>query len=565
MRHARQSHDPTAERLRWMLIAAVAGAAAAAPACAGKSERTGTAGEAGDGTGGTSVTGGSGGKGASGGAGGSTGGKGAGGSLSTGGKGAGGAGGSTGGTVASGGAGGSSGGTGGTEIGGTGGSAGQAPRCELPTTYSPTLERCRGGFVHRPEPGTCPIPEGDGLGAGGQPPLSGCAVDADCQDKPNGRCIVDNPLPEVSTAVYCVYTCSTDADCAEGQVCSCESSWVSNATGEPIVAGICRPGTCGSDGDCAPGSLCISPVDSFCGVPRPSQFHCQTPADECAGPEDCLGGAYCTWQVDHFACVGRPACGRPFLIEREERTAPLGRGLDWAAALPEVASGGALSPEERAAVARHFAEAALMEHASIAAFARFSLQLLALGAPSDLVEETARAMADETRHARLCFGLAEQYGLPAAAPGKLDVTGALGDIDLLDVVEMVTLEGCIGESGAALEAAWAAEAALEPVVREALAGIAEDEGRHAALAFRFVAWAAQKDARVLPRVRALVAEASRESQAVERSPGGVLEAHGVLDARTRQAARAAALRDVIPAALAALDAPAELPEALEVA
>jgi hypothetical protein len=205
-----------------------------------------------------------------------------------------------------------------------------------------------------------------------------------------------------------------------------------------------------------------------------------------------------------------------------------------------------------------------MEHASIAAFSRFSLQLLALGAPSDLLMDTARAMADETRHARLCFGLAERYGLRAVGPGKLDMTGALGELDLLEVVEMVTLEGCIGESGAALEAAWAAEAAAEPSLKAALSGIAEDEARHAALAFRFVAWAATRDARVLPRVKALVAEAAATSaDETERSAGGGLEALGVLDGRTRLAARAAALRDVIPAALAGLDGAVELPRALE--
>jgi hypothetical protein len=560
MNHARRTQDPTVERLRWMLIAAVAGAAAAAPACAGKSQSTGSAGDAGDGSGGSSAAGGSGGK-----SGGGSGGGAKGGTGGTGGSAGAGAKGGTGGQ----GVGGSAAGKGGSGGGGTGGTAGQPDNgCGAGTSYSPTLERCEGGFVHRPVPGMCPIPADDGVDTadGGAPPVAGCTVDGHCQEKPNGRCIIDNPLPEVATAIYCIYACATDDDCQEGEVCSCESSWTQNATMQSITIGVCRPGTCGADGECEPGSLCISPVDAFCGTPRPAQYHCQTPADECAGPDDCIGGAYCSYQTDHFACLGRPACGRPFLVDGVERQAALGRGLDWADALPELESLGTLSPEQRAAVAQHFAEAGLMEHASIAAFARFSLELLALGAPSDLVADAASAMADETRHARLCFGLAVRYGLRAPAPGKLDVAGALGELDLLEIVQTVTLEGCIGESGAALEAAWAAEAAADPVVKAALTGIAEDEARHAALAFRFVAWAATKDARVLPRVRALIAEARLASAVdTERSPGGTLEAHGVLDMRTRFAARAAALRDVIPAALDALGTPAELAGALELA
>jgi hypothetical protein len=450
-----------------------------------------------------------------------------------------------------------------------GGSAGRQPDpegCAAATSYSPTLWTCDGGFVHRPVPGECPVPDDDGIGIAdaGAPSGIGCTVDAECQEKPNGRCIIENPLPEIATAVYCIYACQTDSDCDAGSVCSCESSWVSNATAQPITVGICRPGGCGSDGACEPDMLCISPVDAYCGTPRPSVFQCQTPADQCAGPEDCLDSEYCSYQTDHWECVGRPICGRPFLVDGAERMAPLGRGLDWADTLPELGGVEALTEEQRAAVARHFADAALMEHASIAAFARFSLQLLALGAPSDLLMDTARAMADETRHARLCFGLAERYGLRAVGPGKLDMTGALGELDLLEVVEMVTLEGCIGESGAALEAAWAAEAAAEPSLKAALSGIAEDEARHAALAFRFVAWAATRDARVLPRVKALVAEAAATSaDETERSAGGGLEALGVLDGRTRLAARAAALRDVIPAALAGLDGAVELPRGLE--
>ncbi len=576
MRNARKSQDPSVERLRWMLIAAITGAAAAAPACAGRSQSTGSGGDAGDGSGGTSATGGkgTGGASATGGKGsGGTGGKGTGGTSAAGGTGGvitpaggvGGVGGSTGGKGASGGVGGAIGGMAGA---GNGGSAGRQPDpegCAAATAYSPTLWSCQGGFVHRPVAGACPVPEDDGIGAGGQPPMAGCSVDADCQAAENGRCIIDNPLPEIAVAIYCVYACRGDADCGEGQVCSCESGYKSNASGETITIGVCKPGTCGSDGDCAPNSMCIAPVYSFCDTPRPSDYHCQTPADECGGMEDCGGFDYCAYQTDHFGCMGQPACGRPFLVDGTERQAPLGRGRDWTETLPEIGGVGSLTDELQSAVARHFAEAALMEHASIAAFARFSLQLLALGAPSDLVMETSLAMADETRHARLCFALSERYGLRGAAPGKLDVTGALGEIELLDVVEMVTLEGCIGESGAALEAAWAAEAAVDPVVKSALAGIAEDEARHAALAFRFVAWAASKDARVLPRVRALVADAQTTSGEAERSGPHALEAHGVLDLATRRAARTAALTDVIPAALAGLERTAALPRTLELA
>ena len=74
-----------------------------------------------------------------------------------------------------------------------------------------------------------------------------------------------------------------------------------------------------------------------------------------------------------------------------------------------------------------------MEHASIAAFARFSLELLAFGAPPDLVEQAQAAMADETRHAKLCFALAGAYAERPIGPGALDMTGVSVAADLVQL------------------------------------------------------------------------------------------------------------------------------------
>jgi hypothetical protein len=201
-----------------------------------------------------------------------------------------------------------------------------------------------------------------------------------------------------------------------------------------------------------------------------------------------------------------------------------------------------------------------MEHASIAAFARFALQLLALAAPAELVEAATSAMADETRHAKLCFGLASRYSNAILKPGPLPMEGALDGTDLLSTVDLAVTEGCIGEVSAALEAAWTASATRDPAVRRVLESIADDEARHAALAFRFVAWAAEHDARVVPRVRKCLAEALRRERAPEastlvanreRSP--LLLEHGVPDASLRAAARRAALEDVAPGVVRLLE------------
>jgi hypothetical protein len=96
---------------------------------------------------------------------------------------------------------------------------------------------------------------------------------------------------------------------------------------------------------------------------------------------------------------------------------------DWRAGIAPTDI--AISADVRARLAAEWERIGLLEHASIAAFARFALQLLALGAPRDLVEDAQRAMADETRHAELAFALASAYGGAARGPGRFAIDGCL--------------------------------------------------------------------------------------------------------------------------------------------
>lgn len=182
------------------------------------------------------------------------------------------------------------------------------------------------------------------------------------------------------------------------------------------------------------------------------------------------------------------AIGRPFLVDDAARVAPTIRRVDWTdAVVPDVAQ---VPVSLRADLAQRWTAVAQMEHASIAAFARFSLQLLALGAPADLVERTNQALVDETAHARSAFALASAYAGRPVGPDRLATGGALGGaVELAEVVRLVVREGCVGETIAAIEASEAEGRCIDPVVRRVLARIAVEEGRHAELAWRTVRWA----------------------------------------------------------------------------
>lgn len=357
--------------------------------------------------------------------------------------------------------------------------------CSSPRTDAATgIVTCEEGYLFRSRGNRC---EGPGAGGKGNvaPDTSkprvtefvDCSSEASvCDAFQYGFCRTDGP----PMTPACESGCLTDSDCGADQLCRCEGG----------ATGVCSYDDCDSDDDCGAGLHCAA-YPGACGY---GAFACQHADDDCAACSDPESHETCAKQSDgHRACENKGICGRPFLVENAARVAPvLARG-DWAdtrLAGPRLQH---LSFEERAVLAAHWTKMGQLEHASIAAFARFSLQLLALGAPPDLVQDCTRALSDETVHARLCFQLASAYAGRAIGPGPLDVEHSLAAASLPEIVELVIAEGCVGETVAALEALEAASAAADPVVRAVYAQIARDEQRHAELAFRFVRWALERD------------------------------------------------------------------------
>jgi hypothetical protein len=246
-------------------------------------------------------------------------------------------------------------------------------------------------------------------------------------------------------------------------------------------------------------------------------------------------------------CVpaGCGAIGRPFLVAGEERLACPARRCDWAGDFAPPLP--ALEDTLRGAIASAWTRAGLMEHASIAAFARFTLQLLSLGAPAELVERAQRALADETRHARICFAFACAHAGVAVGPGALDVSQALSEGNFEHIVCTAIHEGCVGETLAAAEAREAAANASDPRVAAELHAIAEDEAEHAVLAWRFVAWAigvADAQARAAIR-RELDRVASSAAPGVSDDAPLELARHGFVVGARRQELRAQVIAEVV--------------------
>jgi hypothetical protein len=261
----------------------------------------------------------------------------------------------------------------------------------------------------------------------------------------------------------------------------------------------------------------------------------------------------------HLLDSGIPVCGRPFVIDEAARTAPVASGCAWTHAAIANAPH-LLSPALAREIGLEWLADARLEHASVAAFASFSLSLLAVGAPPELLAACQRAGLDEVEHARACFALASRFMGATLGPGPLSLSGFEIVTDLEALVLRTWLDGCVEETVAALAAASQLAEARDEAVLAALTRIAADEARHAELAWSFVAWALASGAPGL-RDTLLDARDRLEASGIAVPPEGSApdgatlaqrHAHGRLNAAELRHVRASAWRDVIRPALDAL-------------
>jgi hypothetical protein len=231
-------------------------------------------------------------------------------------------------------------------------------------------------------------------------------------------------------------------------------------------------------------------------IPRPPKGTTQPDA---TSPE-CPQGVEISGELRPFASARNEMCcytsvqrrvnvirGRPARVDGEMRFAPLAAGTAWH---------GEIATQARdARLAAKWLEAARMEHASVAAFSATALRLMALGAPPALIAATHRAALEEIEHARAAFALAAAYGGEAMTPGPLAL--GLQPMSLQELAIETFVDGCVGEAIAAYEAACEAEVEPDPAVAAVLEKIAEDEARHAELAWQIVAWCVAQDRSIL--------------------------------------------------------------------
>jgi hypothetical protein len=215
-----------------------------------------------------------------------------------------------------------------------------------------------------------------------------------------------------------------------------------------------------------------------------------------------------------------------------------------------------MTPEQLRRLGREWIEMALGEHASVAAFARFVLDLLSLGAPSSLVLDAIHAMEDEVHHARLCFGVARKLGGEVAGPGAMDLARMPSHMgDPATILSAAIVEGCVEETVAARCAQVARDRAEPAYMREVLVKISDDEARHSELSWQAVAWMLQRFPELRPVAEARFANALAVTPAVaDTEPADVEadESYGCLSTRTKREVRRVTVEDTIRPRMTAL-------------
>jgi len=193
-----------------------------------------------------------------------------------------------------------------------------------------------------------------------------------------------------------------------------------------------------------------------------------------------------------------------------------------------------------AAVGRGYERDAQLEHASVPAFLQLANELTQVGAPNALVQRALSAARDEVRHAALCMQLAARH-LDACSPPALPPMAARAPIaSQASVVRLAVeswLDGCIAEGRAAAIAARATQLASDPQACAIQHAIADDEQRHAELAWSILSWALAVGGDEVHTAVGGCRDVATGASSDELQPKG-LEAHGRLGERATEAVAA---------------------------
>ena len=178
------------------------------------------------------------------------------------------------------------------------------------------------------------------------------------------------------------------------------------------------------------------------------------------------------------------------------------------------------------AAAQQWRSIAADEYESIATFSELALDLMAAGAPVDLVRRCHEAALEEERHTRICLDIARSLDgqdvpipeLPALRQSRRRPRWRTALLVRLAVESF--LDGCIGEASSAWVLAQLRRTTELEEIRDSLHSLAREEMGHARLGRDIVRWCCAEGGPVVER-----AVARAEARIAEMQPPGLDGVH----------------------------------------
>jgi hypothetical protein len=223
-----------------------------------------------------------------------------------------------------------------------------------------------------------------------------------------------------------------------------------------------------------------------------------------------------------------------------------------------------LSPDERARLAGTWTRRSAAEYLAVSTFAVLAIDLVAAGAPADVLSLCMRAGIDEVRHAELCLRMVEIYGERRIAPppGMSSLPDDPKRPKLHQALANTLLVSCVSETYATTVLTATRDLTEDPVAHAVLTSIYSDEVMHARLGWSYLRYALERGGQgAIDAAAAMVPIALRGVANVverERPIGEVTDkvrAHGLMTPAEERVIYSSCVREVLVPGFEALGIP----------
>ena len=198
-----------------------------------------------------------------------------------------------------------------------------------------------------------------------------------------------------------------------------------------------------------------------------------------------------------------PTEGRPLIFEGVAQAASISLGKAWSKG--PLAESSLLTLKQRQVLSTFWLKTAQMEHASVASFHQFALDLMRFGASPELLIRTNKAILDEVAHAKAAFAITEGLLGQPVSPSEFHMN-IQPTVNVSDFATKVALEGAINETIAVVLASLQRAKCTDFAIQQFLSDVIREEAEHAELAWDTLRWLVTKGGQdVIDSLRRLLA------------------------------------------------------------